>query len=282
MRFEGSYLAEETKDPSKFDLPFEETLRLREVTYSYPSSQTPVVQDVSLEIPRGGFVSFCGTSGGGKSTLALLLMGLLRPQEGQVLCDGLDVFHHIRSWHRKIGYVGQNMYLSKRSIRENVAFTVPEEQIDDERVWAALRLASAHGFVRKLPERLRYRLAEGGANLSGGQRQRLIIARALYSDPEIIVFDEATAALDNVTERAIAKSIAELSQTKTIICIAHRLSTIANSDVIHVVEAGKITASGNFDALMQTSATFQKLANEEKKKKRKKEQHSLPEPHKES
>lgn len=276
MRFEGSYLADETTAPSKFDLPFQQTLSLHQVTYSYPSSKTPVIQGVSLEIPRGGFVSFCGTSGGGKSTLALLLMGLLRPQEGQVLCDGLDVFRHIRSWHRKIGYVGQNMYLSKRSIRENVAFTVPEEQIDDERVWKALQLASAHTFVRRLPKKLHYRLTEGGANLSGGQRQRLIIARALYSDPEIIVFDEATAALDNVTERAIAKSIADLSQTKTIICIAHRLSTIAKSDVIHVVEAGKITASGNFETLMQTSATFQKLANEEKKKKQKKKTPPAP------
>jgi ATP-binding cassette subfamily C protein len=141
----------------------------------------------------------------------MLLLGLVRPLKGRVLCDDWNIFEHIRAWHANVGYVSQHMYLAQRNIRENVAFGIPPDKIDNELVWKALKLASADGFVRKLPKRLYAKLKEGGSNLSGGQRQRIVIARALYGDPEVLVFDEATAAHDNVTEREITRAILDLS-----------------------------------------------------------------------
>lgn len=255
-----SYLAEEEPLPPGVDGRLNESLEAENVIYSYPGSESPAVNGVNLQIPRGAFVSFCGPSGGGKSTLVMLLMGFLQPQSGRVTCDGWSIAKHIRSLHANIGYVGQRMYLANRSIRQNVGLGIHHEEIDDERVWKALKLAAADDFVDRLPGKLQHNLHEGGSNLSGGQRQRLIIARALYGDPDIVVFDEATAALDNTTEREITEAIQRLSGQKTIICVAHRLSTIRNSDVIHVVVDGKIEASGSYAELLETSTTFQELA----------------------
>lgn len=257
----ASYLVDEKPLPKGRDGRLHDALIGRNLSFRYPNQKTQAIEEVSVTVPKGAFVSFCGPSGGGKSTLALLLMGLLKPETGDIVCDDWSIFEHIRIWHKNLGYVGQNSYVTQRSIRQNIAFAVPDEQIDDEKVWRALTLASADGFVRSLPKKLDHVLIEGGTNLSGGQRQRLMIARALYDDPEIVIFDEATAALDNVTEREITRAIFALSGTKTIICIAHRLSTIEHSDIIHVVEGGKISASGTYAELLKTSETFRDLAH---------------------
>ncbi len=255
-----SYLFEERPLPPGVDGRLHQALELHEVSFSYPEAKRVAVRGVTLSIPRGGFVSFCGPSGGGKSTLVLLLMGLMKPQSGEIRCDGWSVFEHIRKWHANIGYVGQTLYIAGRNVRENVAFGLAPQEIDDEKVWRALELASAAEFVRALPEGLDTNLREGGSILSGGQRQRIVIARALYKDPDVLFFDEATAALDNTTEREITEAITRLSGQKTVICVAHRLSTIRKSDTIYLVERGQVSASGTYDELLETSDSFRAMA----------------------
>ncbi len=260
---EEHYLGDELPLPAGVDGRLHRTLTLRDVVFTYPGAERPAINGIDVSIERGSFVSFCGPSGGGKTTLVLLLMGLVKPERGDVLCDERSVFSHVRAYHAGIGYVGQQMYIARRSVRENVTFGAAAGPIDDERVWRALELARAADFVRELPDGLDTDLREGGSLLSGGQRQRIVIARALYKDPEILFFDEATAALDNITESEITGAIVGLSRHKTVVCVAHRLSTIRASDAIHFVENGKITASGTYDELLRTSEGFRTLARVE-------------------
>jgi ABC-type multidrug transport system fused ATPase/permease subunit len=255
-----SYLAAEKPLPEGRDGRLHHAITLNDVSFVYPSSKKKAVSGVSLTIARGEFVAFCGGSGGGKSTLAMLLMGLLQPTKGQVLCDDWSVFEHIRAWQKNIGYVGQMPYLANATVRENVAFGEDPTQVSDEKCWAALELAAARGFVEELPKKLDTQLSASSGGLSGGQRQRIVIARALYHDPDIIVFDEATAALDNITEQEITDAALRLRGTKTVICIAHRLSTIEKSDRIHLMENGKVVASGTYAELLETSPEFKRLA----------------------
>jgi ABC-type multidrug transport system fused ATPase/permease subunit len=255
-----TYLADERPLPPGRDGKMHASLQLNSVSFTYPGSDQLAIDGVSLTIERGQFVSFCGESGGGKSTLIMLLMGLLRPTQGVVSCDDWNVHEHIRVWHRNIGYVGQAAYISATTVRQNVAFGIAPEKIDDAKVWAAIDLAAAREFVEALPKGLDTELRGRGLRLSGGQRQRIIIARALYHDPDVVVFDEATAALDNVTEQAITEAAVRLSRKKTVICIAHRLSTIRDSDTIHLVHRGKVVASGSYDILLETSEAFRRLA----------------------
>jgi ATP-binding cassette, subfamily B, bacterial PglK len=255
-----TYLVDEKPLPEGRDGRLHHQLELRSVSFRYPRAADLALKDISVIVPRGSFVSFCGESGSGKSTLVMVLMGLMRPGRGAVLCDGWSVFDHIRSWQGSIGYVGQSSYLSYGNVRDNVAFGVPPAEVDDDRVWTALELAAARGFVEGLPQRLDTMLASGASRLSGGQRQRIIIARALYHDPDVVVFDEATAALDNVTEQEITDAALRLRQQKTVICVAHRLSTIVRSDVIHVVQDGRIVDSGGYSELLERSDAFRRLA----------------------
>lgn len=257
----GAYFDAALEDVSD-EARFESALVLNQVSFTYPGASRRALNEVSLRIPRGAFVSFCGASGGGKSTLLLLLMGMLAPEEGEVLRDGKNLQTHLRAWHRRIGYVPQKMYLTGGTVRENVVFGRPSEEIDDERVWEALRLAAADEFVRELPQGIYTKLREAGASLSGGQRQRIVIARALYKDPDILFFDEATAALDNVTEREITAAIQRLSGQKTIICVAHRLSTIRESSIIYLIDKGRIADAGTYEELLARSALFQELARQ--------------------
>lgn len=254
-----TYLAFEKPLPNGRDGRLTEALELRKVNFMYQGAGRLSVRNVSLTIRRGQFVAFCGESGSGKSTLLMLIMGLLWPKKGEILCDGWSVFEHIRAWHRNIGYVGQSPYVAAATIRQNVAFGVPEEQIEDAKVWHALTLAAAREFVEELPDRLTTILS-GGTRLSGGQLQRIVIARALYHDPDIVIFDEATAALDNVTEQEITNAAIRLAKKKTVICVAHRLSTIQESDVIYVMADGRIVGSGTYDDLSQNNEHFRRLA----------------------
>ena len=185
-------------------------------------------------------VGIVGASGAGKTTAVDILLGLLTPQNGQVLVDGTDIRLDMDGWLSNIGYIPQSIFMMEGSIRENVAFGLMAEEIDDDRVWDALREAALDDFVRQLPEALDAQIGERGVRLSGGQRQRIGIARALYSNPPVLVFDEATSALDNNTETAIMDSLHHLHGVKTMVIIAHRLSTIEDCDVVFRVEDGKI------------------------------------------
>lgn len=209
---------------------FERAIELRNVSYAYPGG-APVLRDVSLTIGRGRSVALAGSSGAGKTTVADLIIGLLQPTSGEVTIDGRRLDGRAQVWQRQIGYVPQAIYLSDDTVRRNVAFGVPDGEIDDARVWSVLALAQLAEFVERLPEGLDTRVGERGARLSGGQRQRLGIARALYHGPEVLVMDEATSALDDDTEAAVSAAIERLTGAMTIIVIAHRASTVAKCDI---------------------------------------------------
>ena len=185
-------------------------------------------------------MAFVGSSGSGKTTLADIIIGLLTPLKGEVFVDDKDVFLHLDAWHKSIGYIPQTIYLMDDTIRANVVFGIPEEEIDDEMVWKALERAELAEFVRGLEKGIYTGVGDRGMMLSGGQRQRIGIARALYKEPDVLILDEATSALDNETEAAVMQSIENLQGKTTLIIIAHRLSTIQNCDEIYSVENGKI------------------------------------------
>ncbi len=220
---------------------WEKSLTAEKLAFRYTKDGPEVLSGCSLEIPYGAAVGLIGPSGAGKTTLADLLMGMLHPVSGRILADGEDIEKGLRSWQRQIGYVPQNIYLSDDTIRANVAFGLREDEIDDERVWKVLKQAQLEDFVKESPDGLNMQVGERGVRLSGGQRQRIAIARALYHDPQLLVFDEATSALDNDTEEAVMQAIDALHGSRTMIIIAHRLTTIRSCDLVYRVEAGKVT-----------------------------------------
>lgn len=222
-------------------LPVTESIELKDITYAYPNTEKLIFDHANLSIPVGKSVGIVGTSGAGKSTVVDILLGLLELREGEVCADGENVKLHYRSWLKNIGYIPQMIFMLDDTIRNNVAFGVPAEQIDEDRVWEVLREAQMDEFVKSLPESLDTGIGERGIRLSGGQRQRIGIARALYHAPEVLVLDEATSALDNDTEKAIMDSINMLHGKKTLIIIAHRLQTIEKCDIVYRVENGKAT-----------------------------------------
>ena len=222
-------------------LPVTESIELKDITYAYPNTDKLIFDHADLSIPVGKSVGIVGTSGAGKSTVVDILLGLLELREGEVCADGENVKLHYRSWLKNIGYIPQMIFMLDDTIRNNVAFGVPAEQIDEDRVWEVLREAQMDEFVKSLPKGLDTGIGERGIRLSGGQRQRIGIARALYHAPEVLVLDEATSALDNDTEKAIMDSINMLHGKKTLIIIAHRLQTIEKCDIVYRVENGKAT-----------------------------------------
>ena len=221
-------------------LPVHEKIEMKDITYAYPNTDRLIFDHASMEIPIGKSVGIVGTSGAGKSTVVDVLLGLLEIREGEIFADGVNVKSNYRSWLKNIGYIPQMIFMLDDNIRSNVAFGVPKEKIDEERVWQVLKDAQLDEFVRSLPEGLDTGIGERGIRLSGGQRQRIGIARALYHGPEILVLDEATSALDNDTEKAIMDSINRFRGEKTLIIIAHRLQTIEKCDMVYRVEDGKM------------------------------------------
>lgn len=220
-------------------LEIRDKIELKDIVYKYPNTEVLIFDHADLEIPIGQAVGIVGTSGAGKTTVVDIMLGLLILQSGKILADGVDVMEHYPSWLKNIGYIPQNIFMIDASIRRNVAFGCAEEEIDDEKVWRALKEAQLDEFVRSLPEGLDTGIGERGIRISGGQRQRIGIARALYEDPEVLVLDEATSALDNETEAAIMDSINRLHGRKTLVIIAHRLQTIEKCDMVYRVEGGK-------------------------------------------
>ena len=221
-------------------LPVLKKIELKDIVYKYPNTDVLIFNHADMEIPVGCSVGVVGTSGAGKTTIIDVLLGLLNIQEGSILADGVEVREHYEEWLKNIGYIPQTIFMIDASIRKNVAFGVPDEEIDDNKVWQALKEAQLDEFVRGLPEGLDTGIGERGIRLSGGQRQRSGIARALFEDPEVLVLDEATSALDNETEAAIMDSINRLHGRKTLIIIAHRLQTIEKCDMVYRVENGQI------------------------------------------
>lgn len=215
------------------------------VTYKYPTAENNVLENARMDIPIGGMVGIVGSSGAGKTTVVDVLLGLLRVKSGEVLCDGYDISRNYGGWLSHVGYIPQMIFMLDDSIRANVAFGYDPELIDEKKVWAALEKAQLAEFVRTLPDGLDTGIGEKGIRISGGQRQRIGIARAIYSDPEILIFDEATSALDNETESAIMESINALRNEKTMIIIAHRLTTIRGCDIVYRVEKGHIIREKN-------------------------------------
>lgn len=218
---------------------FERELEIKKVCYHYPDVEENVIDHVDFKIRKGQTVALIGESGAGKTTMADIILGLLSPQYGRIKADGVDIFKSIDQWHKNIGYIPQTIYLSDDTIRNNVAFGVFEEEIDENAVIEALKKAQLYEFVEGLIDGMDTIVGDRGVRLSGGQRQRIGIARALYHDPEILVLDEATSALDSDTEAAVMEAVDSLRSEKTMIIIAHRLTTIQNADVIFEIVNGK-------------------------------------------
>lgn len=220
-------------------LPVSHAIEMKDITYAYPNSEKLIFDHANLTIPVGASVGIVGTSGAGKSTVVDILLGLLEVKSGTIFADGQDVKKHYRKWLKNVGYIPQMIFMLDDTIRKNVAFGVPEDKIDEKRLWEVLKEAQLDEFIKTLPEGLDTGIGERGIRLSGGQRQRIGIARALYNNPEVLILDEATSALDNDTEAAIMESINRLHGKKTLIIIAHRLQTIEKCDIVYRVENGK-------------------------------------------
>lgn len=223
-------------------LQFKNAVTLDHVSFRYPAANGQALRNVSLEIPCGASVGIIGGSGAGKSTLVDVILGLLTPVSGTVKVDGIDVQTNLRGWQEKIGYVPQAIFLTDDTLRRNIAFGLPVEQIEEAAVCRALHAAQLEKFVSDLPRGLDTLVGERGIRLSGGQRQRIGIARALYHDPPVLVLDEATSSLDNATERDVMDAVRALQGSKTLIIVAHRLSTIERCDRLYRLEQGEAVA----------------------------------------
>lgn len=232
---------EYTDDKNDSSWHFTEKIEVTDVSYCYPDGDTNVIEGATFVINKGQTVAFIGASGAGKSTMVDIILGLLTPTFGKITADGMDIYKNLPTWQKEVGYIPQTIYLSDDTIRNNIAFGVDANDINDEAVIRVLKQAQLYEFVDSLPEKLDTFVGERGVRLSGGQRQRIGIARALYHNPQILVLDEATSALDTDTETAVMEAIDRFKGEKTIIIIAHRLSTIKNADIVYEVANGKVT-----------------------------------------
>ncbi len=242
-------------------LRLRQALVLEDVGFGFPGAAQPALNGLSLTIPARTTVGIVGATGAGKTTAVDLILGLLAPQSGVLRVDGQAIGpENLRSWQASVGYVPQEIYLVDDSVAANIAFGCPAAEIDRAAVIEAARVADLHGFVtRELPEGYDTLVGERGTRLSGGQRQRIGIARAIYRNPDLLVFDEATSALDNLTERAVMQALGRLGHSKTIVLIAHRLTTVRACDVIFLMEAGRVVASGSYAELLEQSPAFRAL-----------------------
>ena len=245
---------------SQTPITLDNSIEAENISYSYPGSDEIALKNVSFTAPKGKAIAFVGESGAGKTTMVDLLLGLLTPTEGKICVDGIDIQERISAWQRNIGYIPQSIYLADETLRNNVAFGIPEDEIDDDKVIQAIESAQLSEMVSKLPAGLDTMIGENGTRISGGQRQRVGIARALYHNPQVLVMDEATSALDNITEKEITDAIEALKGDKTVIMIAHRLTTVQNCDILYLMKNGKIIDQGSYDYLVDTNREFRKMA----------------------
>lgn len=238
---------------SKATLKFETEFSLENLAYRYPNSSKDVICNLNLSVKKGESIAFIGKSGAGKTTLVDVILGLLIPQSGDLKVDGLSIYEDLAGWKNLIAYIPQSIFLTDETVRKNIAFGVPEALIDDDKLMKAIRVAQLTDVIESLPNGVDTMVGERGILLSGGQRQRVGIARAIYHDREILVLDEATAALDNETEKLVTGSISALSSNGkiTLITIAHRLSTIKECDNVYMLKNGQIVKSGKFDEVVE-------------------------------
>lgn len=248
--------------PKKNRLPVTDRIELRGARYAYPETKRPVLDGLDLEIRANSTVGIVGGTGAGKTTVVDVLMGLLALDSGELQVDGVKITRdRLRDWQNNIGYVPQHIYLVDDTVAANVAFGIPPDRIDMAAVERAARLANLHDFVtEELEHGYEQLVGERGVRLSGGQKQRIGIARALYHDPEVLVFDEATSALDNITESAIMEAVDSFSHSKTIIMIAHRLTTVETCDEIFLLQRGQCVDRGTYSELVARNETFRNLA----------------------
>ena len=242
-------------------LPLKNQLLLNNVSFRYPGKPNFAIQEVNLSIEKNSLVGIVGSSGAGKTTLIDILLGLIVPQSGSMMVDEVTIdSKNRRSWQNTIGYVAQNIFLSDSTIAENIALGINKDDIDFDRVQRVIELSYLDKFVKGLKKGKHSIVGERGVQLSGGQRQRIGIARALYNNAEILIFDEATSSLDGVTEKLIMESIINISGKKTILIIAHRLNTVKNCNKIFLMEKGTIIDDGTYEKLMKTNKLFQNMA----------------------
>jgi ABC-type bacteriocin/lantibiotic exporter with double-glycine peptidase domain len=242
-------------------LGFSPKLILENLKFTYADAIDGTIQGISLDIAPGEFNAFVGPSGGGKSTLIDLILGLLAPSSGAITISGLAPVDAIKKWPGSIGYVPQDVFIENSTVKENICLGFNPESVPDDLVWQALQLADLSDFVKGLEGQLSYKISDAGKNLSGGQRQRLGIARALLTKPKIVIFDEATSALDAETENRVSESIMKLTGDCTVIFIAHRLSVVRSADMIYYLDKGKIINQGTFEELRKLNADFNNQAN---------------------
>tara|TARA_B110000483_G_scaffold127127_1_gene152613 strand:- start:2147 stop:3934 length:1788 start_codon:yes stop_codon:yes gene_type:complete len=263
-------IREDLKNANKSNLPNHNDhtfskyneINLKEVTFTYPDKINPALDQISLTIKANSLVGFVGTSGSGKSTLIDVIIGLIKPQKGEVTINGTSLNkQNLRAWQNKIGFVPQSIFLTEGTIAENVAFGIPYDLINYEQVEKALKIANLKELVSKLEKGVHSTIGERGVQLSGGQRQRIGIARMLYYEAEVFVFDEATSALDGITEKTIMDAIYNFTGKKTLIIIAHRLKTVQKCDEIFMMENGRIIDSGTYQYLLQNNEKFKKMSD---------------------
>ena len=273
MRFNMAALDDLTEDLDRFvpeaaptadrtgALPMREGVHIRDVTFRYAGSERPALDAISIEVPRNHTIGLVGPSGSGKTTLVDLLLGLYVPESGGIYVDDVRLTdENVSAWRQQVGYVPQHIFLCDDTIANNVAFGVPPDEVDLDRVVQAARIAHLHDFIESLPEGYRTVVGERGVRLSGGQRQRIGIARALYHDPEVLIMDEATSALDGATENAVMDAIRDLAGQKTIVLIAHRLTTVEECDCIYLLDRGRVRSQGRYGDLTASSAAFRAMA----------------------
>lgn len=243
-------------------LPLKHEIRLDNVSFAYPNKTIPAINKLDMSIPVNSLVGVVGPSGAGKSTLVDIILGLIMPQTGKLVVDDTVVTsENCRSWQNSIGFVAQSIFLSDTTIAENIAFGIEKNEIDLNKIREILNLAQLTELIDSLERGIETPVGERGIQLSGGQRQRIGIARALYHDAELLVFDEATSSLDGITEKMIMESIINLTGQKTIIIIAHRLKTVKKCDQIFFMDQGKVIDQGSYDKLLETNDRFKKMAS---------------------
>jgi len=239
----------------------EKHISLEKVSFTYPNKQEPALNGLNISIPVNNVIGIVGPSGSGKSTLIDILLGLIEPDQGLLKIDNKIIdSKNCRSWQNTIGFVAQSIFLSEGSIAENIAFGIPNNEIDFKQVEYALKLAHLNDFVNNLKQGIHTKVGERGIQLSGGQRQRIGIARALYHEAEVLVFDEATSSLDGITEKMIMEAIHQFSGKKTIILIAHRLKTVQKCDNLFFIDNGKVVDQGTYDELIEKNEQFKNMS----------------------
>jgi ATP-binding cassette subfamily C protein len=254
------------KEPENFDHqdspiePLSHKLSLENLSFKYDN--VPNIEQINLEINKGSTVAFVGSTGSGKTTLVNLIVGLLQPQSGNILIDQVPLDpSNTRAWNRQIGYVPQDVFLFEDTIARNIAIGIKDKDIDPKQLESAARLANIHDFiVNELPDGYQNNIGDRGVRLSGGQKQRVGLARAFYRRPGLIILDEATNALDSITENSVIEALNNVKGDITVIIIAHRISSVKNADCIYLLEKGKIKAKGHYEMLIDTNDTFREMA----------------------